>query len=153
LLHDGAGILKVKERRLSELWIQKFCKEFKGCFLTIHSVHLNDTQSVTSYGIWALNIPQYTDLPESALKDAGVCLVIDVHKKEVAISFGYQLEPHLTAEACFNAVARAHPYLVDHSYIEAIEIMRHGIRKMMRKRSRWAKSTLKKKKLTNRIIE
>ena len=79
--------------------------------------------------------------------------MLDVHKKEAAITYGYQLEPHLNAEVCFNALAPAHPYLLDSAYIEALELMRHGIRKLLRGRARWAKTTLRKKNLVHRIIE
>ncbi len=152
LLHDGAGIFKIKERRQIERWISKFSKEFPTCFLSIHSADLSDIQNVQSYGIWALNIPRYVDLPASAVRDSGVFLVIDAHSKQVAISYGYQLEPYLTSESCFQVLAPAHPYLLDASYFEALELMRHGIRKLIRAKARWAKFTLKKKHLTDRIL-
>lgn len=152
LLNDAAGILKVTERRSVERWIRRFNREFPFCYLTIHSVDLTDNQNVHSYGIWALNFPQYSDLPKTAHRGAGLCLVIDVHKKQVALNYGYQLEPYLSAEACFNALTAAHPYLLDHSYIEAIEMMRHGIRKLIRSKSRHARSILKKKNLLSRIL-
>lgn len=152
LLHDSAGIFKIKDRRQIERWISKFSKEFPGCFLSIHSVDLTDAQNVHSYGIWALNIPRYVDLPHSAAIDSGICLVIDVHSKQVALNYGYQLEPYLTSEGCFQALASAHPYLLDASYLEALELMRHGIRKLLRTKARWAKRTLRKKHLTERIL-
>lgn len=152
LLYDRAGILRVKERRLAENWIRKFSKEFPTCFLTIHLVDLNDEQSVKSYGIWALNTPNYADIPESALSDSGLCLSLDVRKKEVSLNYGYQLEPYLSAELCFNALTSAHPYLIDNSYMEALELMRHHIRKLMQQQSRKSKSILKRKGWLDRII-
>ena len=151
LLNDGAGILRVNDRRQVEQWIKKFNKEFPTCYFTVHTVDLKDHENAQSYGIWALNEPSYSDLPTSSRDDSGLCLVIDVHKKQAAISYGYQLEPYLNDELCFNAIANAHPYMLDHSYIEALELMRHGIRKMMRSQARKANSILKKKRLTDRI--
>lgn len=152
LLHDRAGILRHKERLLLNEWIIKFGKEFPSCVLSVHAVVLNDQQDAKSYGIWALNHPEYSDLPEQKNMDSALCLVIDVHKKEICLSYGYQLEPFLSSESCFNAISAAHPYLLDESYIEALGIMRHGIRKMMQAKSRASKSILKRKKLLNRII-
>jgi len=115
LLHDRAGILRVKERQQVNYWIQKFGREFPNCSLSIHCVDLNDEQNAKSYGIWALNFPTYTDLGETKSTSFTLCLVIDVHKKEVALNYGYQLEPYLDAESCFNAITPAHPYLLDNS--------------------------------------
>ena len=153
LLNDHAGILKIKERRLIESWIQKFDKEFPNCFLSIHCIDTTDLQDVSSYGVWALNTPTYSDISAESDRGAGFCLVLDVGKKQVTLSYGYQLEPYFTPELCFNAITPAHPYLLDNSYMEAIAMMRHGIRKLVRSKSRGAKSILKRKSLLSRIVE
>ena len=70
-LNDHAGILKIKERRQVEQWLEKFSREFPDCFLTIHCVDLKDNQDVSSYGIWALNTPNYNKLPNGANPAAG----------------------------------------------------------------------------------
>jgi len=147
ILNDEAGMLRVGDRVKVKRWIDKFHLEFPQCFLSVSLVALNDAQDIRSYGVWALS-DQPIKGAESKDSAFGVMLVIDVKKKEAVITYGYQLEPYMSEKRCFDAISCAHPFLLDGQYVKAIEVMRHGIRKMMRKNVRSSRKMLKIHKIS-----
>jgi len=143
LLNDEAGMLRVHDREKVKVWISKFEKEFPQCFLSVSTVALNDDQDLRSYGVWALSSKPVIGA-EHKDPSFGVMIIIDVKKKESAIVYGYQHEPYMTDKGCFNAISLAHPHLLDGKYLQALGMMRHGLRKLMRKNKRKAQKMLRR---------
>jgi len=152
LLNDGAGMLRVADRKKVQHWIKRFRAEFPQCYLSVSIVNLKDEQDARSYGLWILNQGEFRDLAGELDERFGLVLVIDAKKKEVALVYGYQHEPYMTELACFNALVPAHPYLLDGEYLKGIEVMRHGVRVLMRKNARRSMGVLKRKGLLGRIV-
>ncbi len=151
MFNDAAGIFKASERKKIEKQISKFRKEFPDCFLTVHAVGLLNNENVQSYGVWALNCPDYQNFPTGASSDSGVSLILDVNNKQVSLSFGYQLEPYFEHKAAFKILASAHPHLTEVNYSAALLTIIKKLRSSLMKKSYFSNLILKKKKLTHLI--
>lgn len=151
MLNDAAGVFKIKERRKIESLMNKFTREFPECFLTIHTVGLINNETVGAFSIWALNCPEYLDYPGEAQSDSGIALVIDLNKKQVTISFGYQLEHYFDKKASFKLLTPAHPHLLDEAYYPAVTSIIKKLRITLALKARISKHILRRKNLLDHI--
>ncbi|GAA5497152.1 hypothetical protein SAMN02745181_3649 [Rubritalea squalenifaciens DSM 18772] len=134
--HDVAGVLRVQQRRKMEAWIRSLEKAFPDLFISVALVALNDGQDVRSYGFWLLNTGEFDDVPSTAYEEGGVMLVLDVHKKQMCLHFGYLLDDLVDEVEAFEVVSKAHPYLLEADYMNAVELVLKKLKAFLVKKAR-----------------
>ena len=151
MFNDAAGIFKASERKKIEKQISVFRKEFPDCFLTVHAVGLLNDENVQSYGVWALNCPDYQNFPSGASSDSGISIILDLNNKQVGLCVGYQLEPYFEHKSTFNILTVAHPHLTESNYSAALLSIIKKLRFSLMIKSYFSNLILKKKRLTHLI--
>lgn len=132
-LYDGAGVLRVHERRLVMDALQRIERAFPQLTVALATVPLNDEQNVRSYGFWLMNRGDFGERPESALDGGIVLLIVDAEQKQACIHLGYLLEAGVTEKAAFEALEPAHPYLLEANFSRAFELMLSGVNKLLKR--------------------
>ena len=142
--HDAAGVLRVQDRKLVAKWIRKAEKSFPQLYFCLVTTSLSDEQQIRSYGYWLMNRGVFEDLPDGVREDGGVMIVIDVNRKEVCLHLGYLLDAYLKEDEAFDALAGAHPHLLEAKYVPAIEALLNGTKRYTKRLLKRAKKEAKK---------
>lgn len=142
--HDVAGVLRIQQRRQMEGWIGRLEKAFPDLFISVALVALNDGQDVRSYGFWLMNAGDFDDVPPTAYEEGGVMLVLDVHKKQMCLHFGYLLDELVEEVEAFDLVSKAHPYLLESDYMSAVEVVLKKMKGFLAKKARESRKLAKK---------
>lgn len=133
-LYDGAGVLRVYERRKVEDIVEKLERIFPQLTIAVSTVPLKDEQTVRSYGVWLMNRGDFWGIAEDVRLESGlVLLVLDAEHKQACLHFGYLLENGVTEKEAFVALSSAHPYLLESNFAVAIEVMLRGLKKLLKR--------------------
>ncbi|WP_205619027.1 hypothetical protein [Rubritalea marina] len=140
---DGAGVLRVAQRRHLAKVVQGIERRFPQICLRVVTCGLGRDQSVQSYGFWLMNRGEFVDMPEAAHEQGLVLLVIDAQSCEACLHFGYLLDSGVDERESFEALRKAHPYLIESNYYEASKVMLVGVEKYLKRLYKRAKRRAK----------
>lgn len=133
-LYDGAGVLRVFERRKVEMTLAKLERSFPQLTIAVSTVPLKDEQDVRSYGVWLMNRGNFWGVADEERLESGVVLlVLDAEHKQVCLHFGYLLENGVEEKEAFEALVSSHPYLLESNFSTAIELMLRGTKKLLKR--------------------
>lgn len=142
--HDVAGVLRIQQRRQMEDWIRSLERAFPDLYISVALVALGDGQDVRSFGFWLMNAGDFDDVADTAYEEGAVILVLDVHKKQMCLHFGYLLDGLVGETEAFDLVSRAHPYLLESDYMNAVEVVLKKLKGFLAKKARESRKRAKK---------
>lgn len=148
-MSDVAGVLRYRERKVVRHLLDGFERRFPQLFFSAYYGAEEDSPCIRQFGVWLLNRGVFEDVKNERRNEAGIILTINVATKSAGISYGYFLEPYLNEQVTFDALSRAHPYLLQSDYQQATEIIVDYIEKVLIKESKKVKRN--RKAYENRI--
>ena len=137
-LTDAAGVLRRKERVALRRTLQQFQTNFPQLFFGVYFGSFTETPSLREFGFWLLNRGAFEDVDVSRPNEGGVLLSVDVSGKCAGITSGYTLDPFLTEDATFSALASAHSHLFEGHWLRASELIIDRIARVLGKAARRA---------------
>jgi uncharacterized membrane protein YgcG len=135
LLHDQAGLLKLRERQQILRQLRRFRVKFPGCFLAVITTALSSGQDHRRAGLALMNDSSWSDV-DHLHADAGLMLLIDIEKKQASIVLGYQREHDISEQEVSRILAQGQLHWHEGRYYAGISVAIAAIEKVLIRRHR-----------------